>query len=145
VVTGVFVNGIPNGGATGNTAFVSLIYNPGQFDKRTITITVSGPGAYVVDEANNGFGVFNSTGQTWKRFQVTVVNSSGGSTLISSTPTNGRLTSRTTQNVGNTTVVTFSAKNQNEWVPTASRFQLVTEFSTTQAGTITIKEQPFLV
>jgi hypothetical protein len=103
-VTGVFVNGIPSGGATGNTAFVALIYNPGQFDKRTITITVSGPGVYVLDEANNGFAVFNSTGQAWKHFKLTFVKSPGGSSLISSTPTNGKLTNSVTENVGNTTV-----------------------------------------
>jgi hypothetical protein len=143
-VTGVFVNGIPSGGATGNTAFVALIYNPGQFDKRTITITVSGPGVYVLDEANNGFAVFNSTGQTWKRFELTFLKSPGGSSLISSTPTNGKLTAVGTENVGNNTVVTFSPKNQNEWVPTGSTFKLVSQFSTTQAGTITISEQPFL-
>jgi hypothetical protein len=144
VVTGVFVNGIPSGGATGNTAFVSLIYNAGQFDSRTITITVSGAGVYVLDQSNNGFAVFNSSGQTWKRFQLTFVKSPGGSNLISSTPTNGKLTTTVTQNVGNTTVVTFSPKNQNEWVPTGSTFKLVTQFSTTQAGTITITQQPFL-
>jgi hypothetical protein len=144
VVTGVFVNGIPSGGATGNTAFVALIYNPGQFDKRTITITVSGPGVYVLDEANNGFGVFNSTGQTWKRFRLTFLNSPGGSNLISSTPTNGKLTAVSTEKVDTTTVVTFSPRNQNEWVLTGSTFNLVTQFSTTQAGTITITEQPFL-
>jgi hypothetical protein len=138
------VNGISSGGATGNTAFVALIYNPGEFETRTITITVSGPGVYVLDEANNGFAVFNSTGQVWKHFKLTFVNSTGGSSLISSTPTNGKLTDSVTANVGNTTVVTFSPKSQNEWVPSGSTFKLVTQFSTTQAGTITITEQPFL-
>jgi hypothetical protein len=144
VVTGVFVNGIPSGGTTGNTAFVALIYNPGQFDKRTITITVSGSGVYVLDQANNGFAVFDSTGQTWKRFMLSFLKSPAGSSLLSSTPTNGKLTTTVTQNVGNTTMVTFSPKNQNEWVPTGSTFKLVTKFSTTQAGTITITEQPFV-
>jgi hypothetical protein len=142
-VTGVFVNGIPSGGATGNTAFVALIYNPGQFDRRTITITVSGPGVYVLDEANNGFAAFNSTGQAWKRFKLTFANSPGGASLISSTPTNGKLTTTLTENVANTTLVTFSPKNQNEWVLSGSTFKLVTQFSTTQAGTVTITEQPF--
>jgi hypothetical protein len=144
VVTGVFVNGIPSGGATGNTAFVTLIYNAGQLNQNTITITVSGPGVYVLDQSNNGFAVFNSTGQTWKRFRLTFLNSPAGSSLISSTPTNGKLTTTVTQTAGNTTVVTFSPKNQNEWVTTGSTFKLVTRFSTTQAATITITEQPFL-
>jgi hypothetical protein len=142
-VTGVFVNGIPSGGATGNTAFVSLIYNPGQFDSRTITITVSGPGSYVLDESNNGFAVFNSTGQTWKRFKLTFLNSPAGTSLISSAPTNGKLTHTVTQTVGNTTVVTFTPNSQSEWVQSGSTFKLVTRFSTTQAGTVTITQQPF--
>ena len=75
---------------------------------------------------------------------LTFVESPGGSSLSSSTPTNGKLTNSATENVGNTTVVTFSPKNQNEWVLTGSTFHLVTQFTTTEAGTITITEQPFL-
>jgi hypothetical protein len=151
-VTDVTVIPATTTSATGNTASVKLIYNPGELDKRTITINVDGPGRYILNQTADGnWGVINNSGKPWKRFVLTLLKSpdvsGAGPSLISSKSTNGKLPAKPPVDNNNATVVTFSSQNPNEWVPSplfGSRFELKTVFSTKGPGTITITEQPFL-
>jgi hypothetical protein len=143
-VTGVTVVPAAVSATSGNQAMVSLIYNRGDLNSRVITVTVSGPGTYVLNQTGS-WGVINNTGSTWRSYGLTIQTSQSSAqpAYASASDQSNQLPTVTRTADATRTVVTFSGGRGVPTGPSPSFMpQLV--FTTRAAGSVVLVEQPSL-
>jgi Domain of unknown function (DUF4214) len=140
VVTNVSVT---NGWASairGNVASATGFFNAGN-PPTVVTITVSGPGQYVLDQSQtNGSYIGNNSGKSWKGFTLTILsNSSALPTFTSSVDVTGHFPTVNRQNKS----VNFSGGIvKSGFNSQINGFQPKTTINATSAGTIVVQETP---
>ncbi len=120
-----------------STANAGGFYNRGDFSAATVTITVTGPGTYTLDQSGGWF-VGNNTGSTWRRFTIGL----GGTAkpaFTSSYDASGKFAS---PSVTATTVAYTNGSVPSGGSTYTNAFQPVTRITTQAGGTIVLYETP---